>query len=30
MTDTANAYLVVGKEYADHQSVDHSKDEYVR
>jgi len=30
MTDTANAYLVVGKEYADHQSVDHSKNEYVR
>lgn len=30
MTDTANAYVTVGKEYADHQSVDHSKDEYVR
>ncbi len=30
MTDTANAYVAVGKEYAAHESVDHSKDEYVR
>ena len=30
MTDTANTYVAVGAEYADHQSVDHSKSEYVR
>jgi len=30
MTDTAIVYNIVGKEYADHQTVDHSKDEYVR
>jgi transposase-like protein len=30
MTDTANTYIAVGKEYAAHLSVDHSKSEYVR
>ena len=30
MTDTANTYVAVGKEYAAHESVDHSKNEYVR
>lgn len=30
MTDTANTYVSVGKEYALHEAVDHSKDEYVR
>ncbi len=30
MTDTANAYVKVGKEFAHHASVDHTKDEYVR
>ena len=30
MTDTAIVYNIEGKEYADHQTVDHSKDEYVR
>lgn len=29
-TDTANAYTKVGMEYADHRTVDHTKDEYVR
>lgn len=30
MTDNANAYRIVGRHYAKHVSVDHSKDEYVR
>lgn len=30
MTDTANTYIKVGKEFAFHGSVDHSKDEYVK
>lgn len=30
MTDTANTYVAVGKEYAAHESVDHSRSEYVR
>ncbi len=30
MTDTANTYVAVGKEYAAHESVDHSRNEYVR
>ena len=30
MTDTANTYVTVGKEYAAHEAVDHSKSEYVR
>jgi len=30
MTDTANTYIAVGKEYAFHGSVDHSKSEYVK
>lgn len=29
-TDTHNAYTKVGMEYADHRTVDHTKDEYVR
>ena len=30
MTDTAEEYFRVGREYADHQTVDHSKSQYVR
>jgi transposase-like protein len=30
MTDTANTYVAVGKEFAAHESVDHSRNEYVR
>ena len=30
MTDDANCYTEVGKEFADHQIVNHSMDEYVR
>jgi transposase-like protein len=30
MTDDANYYKAVGKHFADHQSVNHSEDEYVR
>ena len=30
MTDTANTYIKVGKEFAHHGSVDHSKSEYCR
>ncbi|PQJ09679.1 IS1595 family transposase [Flavipsychrobacter stenotrophus] len=30
MTDTANTYVKVGKEFAHHGSVDHSKSEYCR
>jgi hypothetical protein len=30
MTDDANYYKAVGKRFADHQSVNHSAEEYVR
>lgn len=30
MTDTANTYVTVGKEYAHHESVDHTQKEYAR
>ena len=30
MTDEANAYRNIGKRFASHESVNHSKDEYVR
>jgi ISXO2 transposase-like protein len=30
MTDKASGYKIVGREFASHESVDHSKDEYVR
>jgi len=30
MTDKARHYVAVGQEFAEHGSVDHSKDEYVR
>ncbi|MGH8717852.1 MAG: IS1595 family transposase [Burkholderiales bacterium] len=30
MTDNAKQYVKLGREYADHQSVNHSADEYVR
>ena len=30
MTDTANTYVTVGKEFAHHETVDHSKKEYAR
>jgi hypothetical protein len=30
MTDEANAYKNIGKRFASHESVNHSKDEYVR
>jgi hypothetical protein len=30
MTDEARHYVAVGKEYASHGAVEHSKDEYVR
>jgi hypothetical protein len=30
MTDKASYYKIVGKEFASHETVDHSKDEYVR
>jgi hypothetical protein len=30
MTDKANYYSIIGKEFASHETVDHSKDEYVR
>lgn len=30
MTDTANTYVTVGKEFAQHETVDHSKKEYAR
>jgi transposase-like protein len=30
MTDTANTYVTVGKEFAQHETVDHAKKEYAR
>jgi transposase-like protein len=30
MTDTGGEYMALGKEFARHEAVDHSKDEYVR
>ena len=30
MTDTANTYITVGKEYAQHETVDHTQKEYAR
>jgi hypothetical protein len=30
MTDKAAGYKIVGREFTSHDSVDHSKDEYVR
>jgi hypothetical protein len=30
MTDEANAYRNIGKRFVSHESVNHSKDEYVR
>ena len=30
MTDTANQYVKIGKEFASHESVNHAQDEYVR
>src|SRR5690606_7031355 len=30
MTDAARYYVAVGKEFAEHASVDHGRDEYVR
>ena len=30
MTDEAAFYIAIGKEFAGHETVDHSKDEYAR
>lgn len=30
MTDTANTYVTVGKEFAQHETVDHTRNEYAR